>query len=135
VPDRPEVVLVKLREIKSKIDRRSSAKDRSNNIISAKDVIRVVEGACKVCPSSVFTILVVFDSCVSVTFIVFTSIFCQIRGSKDPWNTYTRGCCLFMTGITLNMQALFVQKRNLAFLLVDQPVAIEEMFVLNPFDP
>ncbi|XP_062233340.1 putative transcription elongation factor SPT5 homolog 1 isoform X1 [Phragmites australis] len=47
VPDRPEVVLVKLREIKSKIDRRASAKDRSNNIISAKDVIRVVEGACK----------------------------------------------------------------------------------------
>lgn len=135
MPDRPEVVLVKLREIKSKIDRRSSAKDRSNNIISAKDVIRVVEGACKVCPSSVFTILVVFDSCVSVTFIVFTSIFCQIRGSKDPWNTYTRGCCLSMTGITLNMQVLFVQKRNLAFLLVDQLVAVEEMFVLNPFDP
>ncbi|KAG2604958.1 putative transcription elongation factor SPT5 homolog 1 [Panicum virgatum] len=47
VPDRPEVVLVKLREIKSKIDRRASAKDRSNNIISAKDVVRVVEGACK----------------------------------------------------------------------------------------
>ncbi|XP_066369166.1 putative transcription elongation factor SPT5 homolog 1 [Miscanthus floridulus] len=47
VPDRPEVVLVKLREIKSKIDRRSSAKDRSNNIISAKDVVRVIEGACK----------------------------------------------------------------------------------------
>ena len=52
MPDRPEVVLVKLREIKSKIDRRASAKDRSNNIISAKDVVRVVEGACKVCPSS-----------------------------------------------------------------------------------
>ncbi|KAL6605991.1 hypothetical protein ACP70R_041644 [Stipagrostis hirtigluma subsp. patula] len=47
VPDRPEVVLVKLREIKSKIDRRASAKDRANNIISAKDVVRVVEGACK----------------------------------------------------------------------------------------
>nr|CAB3469931.1 unnamed protein product [Digitaria exilis] len=47
VPDRPEVVLVKLREIKSKIDRRTSAKDRSNNIISSKDVVRVVEGACK----------------------------------------------------------------------------------------
>ncbi|KAG2610263.1 hypothetical protein PVAP13_4KG178400 [Panicum virgatum] len=47
VPDRPEVVLVKLREIKSKIDRRASVKDRSNNIISAKDVVRVVEGACK----------------------------------------------------------------------------------------
>jgi hypothetical protein len=39
-----------------------------------------------------------------------------------------------MTGITLNMQALFVQKHNLAFLLVDQLVADEEMFVLNPFD-
>ncbi|CAL5046685.1 unnamed protein product [Urochloa decumbens] len=47
VPDRPEVVLVKLREIKSKIDRRASAKDRSNNIIATKDVVRVVEGACK----------------------------------------------------------------------------------------
>ncbi|KAG8077061.1 hypothetical protein GUJ93_ZPchr0006g45722 [Zizania palustris] len=46
-PDRPEVVLVKLREIKSKIDRRTSAKDRSNNMISAKDVVRVVEGSCK----------------------------------------------------------------------------------------
>uniref|UniRef100_A0A0E0L958 Transcription elongation factor SPT5 n=1 Tax=Oryza punctata TaxID=4537 RepID=A0A0E0L958_ORYPU len=43
----PEVVLVKLREIKSKIDRRTSAKDRSNNMISSKDVVRVVEGACK----------------------------------------------------------------------------------------
>jgi len=32
-----------------------------------------------------------------------------------------------MTGITLNMQALFVQKHNLAFLLVDQLVADEEM--------
>jgi hypothetical protein len=49
VPDRPEVVLVKLREIKSKIDRRTSAKDRSNNMVSTKDVVRVVEGACKVC--------------------------------------------------------------------------------------
>jgi len=40
-----------------------------------------------------------------------------------------------VTGITLNMQALFVQKRNLAFLLLDQLLAFEEMFVLNPFDP
>jgi transcription elongation factor SPT5 len=56
VPDRPEVVLVKLREIKSKIDRRASAKDRSNNIISAKDVVRVVEGACKVRPNYVMLV-------------------------------------------------------------------------------
>jgi len=40
-----------------------------------------------------------------------------------------------MTGITLNMQALFVQKRNLAFLLLDQLLAVEEMFILNPLDP
>jgi hypothetical protein len=38
-----------------------------------------------------------------------------------------------MTGITLNTQDLFVQKHNLAFLLVDRLVAVEEMFVLNPF--
>lgn len=49
MPDRPEVVLVKLREIKSKIDRRTSTKDRVNNMVSTKDVVRVVEGACKVC--------------------------------------------------------------------------------------
>ena len=49
MPDRPEVVLVKLREIKSKIDRRTSAKDRKDNMVSTKDVVRVVEGACKVC--------------------------------------------------------------------------------------
>lgn len=49
MPDRPEVVLVKLREIKSKIDRRTSAKDRFNNMVATKDVVRVVEGACKVC--------------------------------------------------------------------------------------
>jgi hypothetical protein len=36
-----------------------------------------------------------------------------------------------MTGITLNMQALSVQKHSLAFLLVDQPVAIVEMLVPN----
>ncbi|OAY81058.1 putative transcription elongation factor SPT 1 [Ananas comosus] len=47
VPDRPEVVLIKLREIKSKIDRRTNAKDRSNNIVSVKDVVRVIEGPCK----------------------------------------------------------------------------------------
>jgi len=52
VPDKPELVLVKLREVKSKIDRRTSAKDRSNNIVSTKDIVWVVEGACKVCLNS-----------------------------------------------------------------------------------
>lgn len=52
MPDKPELVLVKLREIKSKIDRRTSAKDQSSNIVSTKDVVRVTEGACKVCAFS-----------------------------------------------------------------------------------
>lgn len=39
---------MKLREIKNKIERRTSAKDRSNNIVSAKDIVRVVEGPHKV---------------------------------------------------------------------------------------
>uniref|UniRef100_A0A0E0K5R9 Transcription elongation factor SPT5 n=1 Tax=Oryza punctata TaxID=4537 RepID=A0A0E0K5R9_ORYPU len=46
-PDKPELVLVKLREIKSKIYRCTSAKDWSSNIVSRKDVVRVIEGACK----------------------------------------------------------------------------------------
>ncbi|VAI61315.1 unnamed protein product [Triticum turgidum subsp. durum] len=47
VPDKPEVVLVKLREIKYKIDRRTSAKDSRNNTVSTKDIVRVIEGPCK----------------------------------------------------------------------------------------
>jgi transcription elongation factor SPT5 len=43
------VVLVKLREIKYKIDRRTSAKDKPGNTVSTKDIVRVVEGTCKVC--------------------------------------------------------------------------------------
>lgn len=49
MPDKPEVVLVKLREIKYKIDRRTSAKDKKENIVSTKDIVRVMEGTCKVC--------------------------------------------------------------------------------------
>ena len=61
VPDRPEVVLVKLREIKSKVERRTSAKDRSNNLVSVKDVVRVIEGPCKVRFSSLFYYLIKKD--------------------------------------------------------------------------
>jgi transcription elongation factor SPT5 len=50
VPDKPELVLVKLREIKYKIYRRTSVKDRSNNTASTKDIVKVIEGACKVRP-------------------------------------------------------------------------------------
>ncbi|KAJ1384409.1 Translation protein SH3-like domain superfamily [Sesbania bispinosa] len=47
VPDRPEVVLVRLREIKCKIERKMSAQDRFKNTVSSKDVVRIVEGPCK----------------------------------------------------------------------------------------
>ncbi|CAL5384561.1 unnamed protein product [Camellia sinensis] len=47
VPDRPEVALVRLREIKCKLDRRTFAQDRSKNTIAVKDVVRILEGPCK----------------------------------------------------------------------------------------
>ncbi|XP_043717650.1 putative transcription elongation factor SPT5 homolog 1 isoform X2 [Telopea speciosissima] len=47
VPERPEVVLVKLREIKSKIERKFNAQDHSKNTMSVKDVVKIVEGPCK----------------------------------------------------------------------------------------
>ena len=39
---------MKLREIKSKIDKKISVQDRFNNTISSKDVVRILEGPCKV---------------------------------------------------------------------------------------
>lgn len=47
VPDRPEVVLVRLREIKNKIDRRTNAQDKTNNKISVKDVVKILDGPFK----------------------------------------------------------------------------------------
>ncbi|KAL9245104.1 hypothetical protein vseg_018792 [Gypsophila vaccaria] len=47
VPDRPEVVLVRLREIKSKIEKKLVAQDRSKNPVAVKDVVRVLDGPCK----------------------------------------------------------------------------------------
>ncbi|KAI4320600.1 hypothetical protein MLD38_034061 [Melastoma candidum] len=47
IPDRPEVKTVKLREIKSKIDKKFSVPDRCKNTISVKDVVRIVEGPCR----------------------------------------------------------------------------------------
>lgn len=45
--DRAEVVLVRLRDIKYKIDRKHSAQDCMKNTISVKDVVKVLEGPCK----------------------------------------------------------------------------------------
>uniref|UniRef100_A0A803NHN8 Transcription elongation factor SPT5 n=1 Tax=Cannabis sativa TaxID=3483 RepID=A0A803NHN8_CANSA len=47
VTDRPEVSLVKLREIKCKIDRKNNVQDRFKNTVSVKDVVRIVEGPCR----------------------------------------------------------------------------------------
>lgn len=48
VPDRPEVALVKLREIKYKIEKKSNVQDKNKNTVSVKDVVRILEGPCKV---------------------------------------------------------------------------------------
>lgn len=48
VPERPEVALVKLREIKCKIEKKVNAPDRFKNPVSVKDVVRILEGPCKV---------------------------------------------------------------------------------------
>ncbi|XP_074337491.1 putative transcription elongation factor SPT5 homolog 1 [Apium graveolens] len=44
---RPEVAVVRLREIKYKIERKNSAQDRSKNIIAVKDVVKILEGPSK----------------------------------------------------------------------------------------
>ncbi|KAI3847878.1 hypothetical protein MKW92_001883 [Papaver armeniacum] len=47
-PDRPVVAVMKLREIKYKIDhRRSTAPDRDGNTVSVKDVVKILMGPCK----------------------------------------------------------------------------------------
>lgn len=48
VPEKLEVALVRLREIKFKLDRKNTGtQDRNGNRISVKDVVKIVEGPCK----------------------------------------------------------------------------------------
>ncbi|KAF3653384.1 putative transcription elongation factor SPT5 -like protein 1, partial [Capsicum annuum] len=47
VPDRPEVALVRLREIKEKVEKKGYAQDHFNNQLTVKDVVKVIEGPCK----------------------------------------------------------------------------------------
>ncbi|XP_022773329.1 putative transcription elongation factor SPT5 homolog 1 [Durio zibethinus] len=47
VPERLEVSLVKLREIKCKIEKKFNVQDRYRNTVSVKDVVRILEGPCK----------------------------------------------------------------------------------------
>ncbi|MCL7030210.1 hypothetical protein MKW94_009696 [Papaver nudicaule] len=47
-PDRPEVSLIKLRDMKYKIDqRRCTAQDRNNSTVSVKDVVKILKGPCQ----------------------------------------------------------------------------------------
>nr|GFA41425.1 hypothetical protein [Tanacetum cinerariifolium] len=56
VADRAEVQLVRLRDIKYKIDRKISAQDRYKNTVSMKDVFKVIDGF--ICTKSQSCILV-----------------------------------------------------------------------------
>ncbi|KAL1533523.1 putative transcription elongation factor SPT5 1 [Salvia divinorum] len=47
VPERPDVALVRLREIKYKVDKKIFAKDRFKNTLSAKDVVKILDGPCR----------------------------------------------------------------------------------------
>ncbi|XP_073129582.1 putative transcription elongation factor SPT5 homolog 1 [Henckelia pumila] len=47
VPERPDVALVRLREIKHKIDKNFFAKDLYKNTLSVKDVVKILEGPCR----------------------------------------------------------------------------------------
>ncbi|XVE60194.1 hypothetical protein DITRI_Ditri05aG0108300 [Diplodiscus trichospermus] len=47
VPERPEVSLVKLREIKCKLEKKFNVQDRYRNTVSVKDVVRILEGPSK----------------------------------------------------------------------------------------
>uniref|UniRef100_A0A5B7AL96 Transcription elongation factor SPT5 n=1 Tax=Davidia involucrata TaxID=16924 RepID=A0A5B7AL96_DAVIN len=47
VPERAEVMLVRLREIKCKLEKKTYAQDRSKNTVSVKDIVRILEGPCK----------------------------------------------------------------------------------------
>lgn len=48
VTEKPEVALVRLREIKCKIEKKSNVQDRYKNTVSVKDVVRIIDGPCKV---------------------------------------------------------------------------------------
>ncbi|KAG6777905.1 hypothetical protein POTOM_017747 [Populus tomentosa] len=47
VPERPDVALVRLREIKCKIEKKTNVQDRYKNTVSVKDVVRIIDGPCK----------------------------------------------------------------------------------------
>ncbi|RAL37870.1 hypothetical protein DM860_000564 [Cuscuta australis] len=47
VPEKAEVALVRLREIRGKVDKKWSAHDKYNNALAVKDVVKVLEGPCK----------------------------------------------------------------------------------------
>jgi transcription elongation factor SPT5 len=48
VTERAEVALVRLREIKCKIEKKTNVQDRYKNTVSVKDVVRIIDGPCKV---------------------------------------------------------------------------------------
>ncbi|OIT04929.1 putative transcription elongation factor spt5 -like 1 [Nicotiana attenuata] len=47
VPDRPDVALARLREIRGKVEKRGNAQDHFKNQLAVKDMVKVIEGPCK----------------------------------------------------------------------------------------
>lgn len=97
------MVLVKLREIKFKIDRRINVQDRFKNTVSVRDVVRILDGPCKV--SSLYCLILLIIVIFLSGFLTISIIF---RGNKVQLNTYIKEFYSFMIGITLSMPGLFV---------------------------
>ncbi|GKV35683.1 hypothetical protein SLEP1_g43921 [Rubroshorea leprosula] len=47
VPERQKVALVKLREIKCKIEKKFNVQDKYGNTVSGKDIVKILDGPCK----------------------------------------------------------------------------------------
>ncbi|GAB2222717.1 hypothetical protein Droror1_Dr00016840 [Drosera rotundifolia] len=76
-PDRAEVIPVRLREIRSKIDKKLVAQDRSKNTVSVKDVVRILKGPSKM-------VWIIWSSQLFARESESCSLLCSWEGSK-PW--------------------------------------------------
>ena len=117
---------MRLREIKFKLDRKNNGtQDRNGNRLSVKDVVKILEGPCKVRIST--SCRLSFEARFwGLTVLLFFPFF---RENKALLNIFTKGFCLFTTGITLSMLALFVPKLNPVCWLVDHEQMLTEMYV------
>lgn len=138
VPDRPEVALVRLREIKYKIEKKSFAQDRSKNTISVKDVVKILEGPCKVSFSPLSSVHLYIGKCIFVYLRIssrqsyrFSQFYVIFRGSKVLLSIFIEGSCLYMIGTISSMLASSVPSPNVVWWSVEHVQMGIEMYVFK----